>query len=139
MTSTIDLYPTFAQIAGAKIPQSVDGRSLKPLLDGMTPSAWRQAVLIEHHGPDITRGDPDFPGPFGGNPPSYNALRTGTGTYVEYSNGDTEYYNLKKDPYQLSNTAKSLTPTARGRLRTQLARLSQCTGRTSCWTAAQAP
>jgi N-acetylglucosamine-6-sulfatase len=139
ITSTIDLYPTFAQIAGAKIPQSVDGRSLKPLLDGMTPSAWRQAVLIEHHGPDITRGDPDFPGPFGGNPPSYNALRTGRGTYVEYSNGDTEYYNLKRDPYQLSNAAKSLTPTARGRLRTQLTRLSQCSGRASCWTAAQAP
>ena len=53
----------------------------------------------------MTRGDPDFPGPFGGNPPSYKALRTGTGTYVEYANGDTEYYNLRKDPYELSNAA----------------------------------
>ena len=138
ITSTIDLFPTFAQIAGAKIPPSVDGRSLKPLLDGKKPAAWRQAVLIEHHGPDVTRGDPDFPGPFGGNPPSYNALRTGTGTYVEYSNGDTEYYNLKKDPYQLSNTAKSLTSTARARLRSQLTAISACSGAPRCSSAAHA-
>jgi len=138
ITSTIDLYPTFAQLAGAKIPRSVDGRSLKPLLEGLKPATWRQAVVIEHHGPDITRGDPDFPGPFGGNPPSYNAIRTGTGTYVEYSNGDTEYYNLNKDPYQLSNTANNLTSAARGRLHTQLAAISECSGGTGCWTAAQA-
>src|SRR5829696_7205057 len=58
ITSTIDIYPTFAQLAGAKIPRSVDGRSLKPLLEGLKPATWRQAVVIEHHGPDITRGDP---------------------------------------------------------------------------------
>ena len=76
--------------AGAgQVPRSVDGRSLMPVLEGMQPTGWRQAVVIEHHGPDVTRGDPDFPGPFSGNPPSYKAMRTGAGTYVEYSNGDT--------------------------------------------------
>ena len=85
----------------------------------------------------MTRGDPDFPGPFGGNPPSYKAMRTGAGTYVEYSNGDTEYYNLRKDPYELSNTAKSLTPLARGRLHTQLTAISECSGLATCWTAAE--
>jgi N-acetylglucosamine-6-sulfatase len=137
ITSTIDLYPTFAQIANAKIPRSVDGRSLKPLLEGMKPPGWRQAVIVEHHGPDVTRGDPDFPGPFGGNPPSYNALRTGNGTYVEYSNGDTEYYNLRKDPYELSNATKALSPVSRGRLHAKLAAISECSGLTSCWTAAE--
>ena len=137
ITSPIDLYPTFAELAGAKVPKSVDGRSLKPLLDGMKPTGWRQAVIVEHHGPDVTRSDPDFPGPFGGNPPSYTALRTGTGTYVEYTNGDREYYNLRKDPYELSNTAKSLPSLTRGRLHTQLTAISKCSGLASCWTAAQ--
>ena len=137
ITSTIDLYPTFAQIANSKIPKSVDGRSLKPLLEGLTPPRWRQAVLVEHHGPDVTRGDPDFPGPFGGNPPSYQAMRTGNGTYVEYANGDTEYYNLRKDPYELSNAAKTLSPVARGKLRAKLAAISECSGLASCWTAAE--
>jgi N-acetylglucosamine-6-sulfatase len=136
LTSTIDLYPTFAQLAGARVPQTVDGRSLKPLLAGQTVTGWRKAVLVEHHGPDVTRGDPDFPGPFGGNPPSYNALRTGSGTYVEYSNGDLEYYNLRKDPYQLTNTAKGLTPLARGTLHSQLTALVSCSGVAGCWTAA---
>ena len=138
ITSTIDLYPTFAQLAGASVPGAIDGRSLKPLLAGQTVSPWRRAVLVEHHGPDVTRDDPDFPGPFGGNPPSYKALRTGTGTYVEYSNGETEYYNLRKDPYQLTNTAKSLSLPARGNLHAQLMALAECSGVVSCWTAAQA-
>ena len=116
ITSTIDLYPTFAQLANAKVPRSVDGRSLEPLLEGLQPPGWRQAVLVEHHGPDVTRGYPDFPGPFGGDPPSYDAMRTGAGTYVEYSNGDTEY-NLRKDHYELSNAAKTLSPVSSGRLR----------------------
>jgi len=138
ITSTIDLYPTFAQLAGASVPGAIDGRSLKPLLAGQTVSPWRQAVLVEHHGPDVTRDDPDFPGPFGGNPPSYKALRTGTGTYVEYSNGETEYYNLRKDPYELTNTAKSLSLPARGNLHAKLMALAECSGVVSCWTAAEA-
>jgi N-acetylglucosamine-6-sulfatase len=136
LTSTIDLFPTFVQIAGARVPQTVDGRSLKPLLLGQTPTSWRKGVLVEHHGPDISRGDPDFPGPFGGNPPSYTALRTGTGTYVEYWNGDRERYNLKKDPYELSNTANGLSPSARGTLHSQLSALAECSGVASCWRAA---
>ena len=136
LTSTIDLFPTFMQIGNARVPQGIDGRSLKPLLAGQTVSNWRKAVLVEHHGPDITRGDPDFPGPYGGNPPSYQAIRTGNGTYVEYSNGDLEYYNLRKDKFQLSNTANSLSRVARGNLHAQLSAISDCSGLASCWTAA---
>jgi hypothetical protein len=124
------------QLAGARVPQAVDGHSLKPLLGAKTPTGWRKAVLVEHHGPDITRGDPDFPGPFGGNPPSYKAIRTGTGTYVEYSNGDLEYYNLRKDPYELSNSANGLRPSARGTLHDLLGAVAECSGVARCWTAA---
>jgi arylsulfatase A-like enzyme len=136
LTTTADLYPTFAQLAGAGVPQTVDGHSLKPLVTGQTVTGWRKAVLVEHHGPDVTRGDPDYPGPFGGNPPSYTAVRTGNGTYVEYSNLELEYYNLKKDPFELNNSVSRLTSLARGNLHLQLLALSQCSGGASCWTAA---
>ena len=136
ITSTVDLFPTFVQIAGARVPQEVDGRSLKPLLAGQTAPRWRQAVLIEHHGPDVTRGDPDFPGPFAGNPPSYNALRTGKGTYVEYSNGDLEYYNLRKDPFQLTNPPGPSRRWPRARCKPSSPRCPNAAALASCWTAA---
>jgi arylsulfatase A-like enzyme len=136
LTSTIDLYPTFSQLGGAGVPSQVDGHTLTKLLDGVQVKGWRKAVLVEHHGPDVTGGDPDFPGPFAGNPDSYDALRIERATYVEYSTGELEYYNLKKDPYQLKNTALKLAPLARGTLHTQIAGLSHCAGAASCWEAA---
>jgi N-acetylglucosamine-6-sulfatase len=136
LTSTIDLYPTFAQLAGANTPSSVDGHSLVPLLAGDRVSGWRKAILVEHHGPDMTREDPDFPGPFSGNPRSYKAVRTTTSTYVEYINGEKEYYDLQKDPYELKNSAGQLAPLARGGLHARVVALSQCQGAASCWTAA---
>jgi N-acetylglucosamine-6-sulfatase len=136
LTSTIDLYPTFAHIGGASIPSAtVDGRSLLKLLTGPV-TGWRKAVLVEHHGPDVTRGDPDFPGPFSGNPDSYNALRTNGSTYVEYSNGQLEYYDLKKDRFQLDNLGNRLPSRTRGNLHSQLLLLSLCQGQVSCWAAA---
>jgi len=136
LTSTVDLYPTFAELAGANIPWYVDGHGLAPLLQGQEVKGWRKAVLVEHHGPDVTRGDPDFPGPFSGNPDSYQALRVERATYVEYVTGELEYYDLKKDPYELRNTASRLKPLTRGGLHTRLTALSSCVGGASCWAAA---
>jgi arylsulfatase A-like enzyme len=56
----IDLRPTFGDLAGVGTPADVDGHSLRPLLAGAAPAAWRSAALVEHHGPDTRRGDPDY-------------------------------------------------------------------------------
>ncbi|MGI8687629.1 MAG: sulfatase-like hydrolase/transferase [Thermomicrobiales bacterium] len=48
LVGNVDFAPTFAQWAGASVPDFVDGRSFAPLLTGATPDAWRQAFLIEH-------------------------------------------------------------------------------------------
>ena len=45
---TLDLYPTFCDIAGARIPDTLAGRSLKPLVHGQQP-AWRQYLFTEFH------------------------------------------------------------------------------------------
>ena len=136
LTSTVDLFPTFTDLGKAPTPTGVDGHTLVPLLKGQKVTGWRTAVLIEHHGPDVTAGDPDFPGPFAGNPDSYKALRTSSSTYVEYVDNELEYYNLKKDPYELYNSAKRLAPLKVGDLHAQLVVLSSCHGAVSCWTAA---
>ena len=51
LTAHIDIFPTFAEIAGAKIPDIVklDGRSLLPLLRDHH-AAWQDRVLFTHVG-----------------------------------------------------------------------------------------
>jgi len=99
VVQNIDLYPTFVRLGRASIPPSVDGLSLVPLLGSQPVPFWRDAALIEHHGPDVDPNDPDAPLPGSRNPPSYEAPRLPESTYVEYANGEVEYYDLHEDPY----------------------------------------
>jgi len=128
IAENVDLRPTFDGIAGATVSRSVDGHSLVSLLRGRTPSGWRTGALIEHHGPDHARGDPDLPLPGGGNPATYDALRTKDAVYVEYHNGQREYYSLIRDPDQLHNAYRRLSHARRTRLHDQLAALRRCRG-----------
>ena len=46
MVQNIDYAPTFLDIAGVVVPEEVQGRSLLPLLQGQSPPAWRQEILL---------------------------------------------------------------------------------------------
>jgi N-acetylglucosamine-6-sulfatase len=109
LVANIDLAPTFAQWAGAKAPDFVDGRSLVPVLNN-PDVPWRTRLLFEHR-----LGDHDF-----------NAVRTNAErVYIEYPLTDeTEYYDLTKDPYQLHGQAETPPPRLEGRLRD----LARCAG-----------
>jgi len=48
LVNTLDLFPTFCEIAGARIPNTLEGRSLKPLVHGQTPK-WRRYLFTEYH------------------------------------------------------------------------------------------
>jgi N-acetylglucosamine-6-sulfatase len=130
IAENVDLRPTFDGIAGATVSRSVDGHSLVSLLRGRTPSGWRTGALIEHHGPDHARGDPDLPLPGSGNPATYEALRTKDAVYVEYHNGQREYYSLTRDPNELHDAYRRLPHAQRTRLHDQLAALRHCRGAT---------
>ena len=115
-----------------------DGHSLLPLLHGVATPNWRDAALIEHHGGDLSGADPDFQQPTSGNPRTYEAIRTPTFLYVQYDDGETEYYDLQTDPFELHNLSADLSERTLLRLHAELARLQSCRG-AQCWTAMHVP
>jgi len=137
LVENIDLRPTFSRLGGGHVPRSVDGHSLVSLLQGRRVRSWRSGVLIEHHGPDLDVTDPDRPGRGSGNPTSYEALRIKGGLYVEYRDGEREYYDLRRDPYERVNAIGRLSRRRRGQLHRMLVRLERCHGARSCWRAAR--
>ncbi|BCJ37012.1 hypothetical protein Athai_45150 [Actinocatenispora thailandica] len=135
VVSNIDLCPTFEQLGGGVTPSSVDGHSLVPMLHGGSAAHWRTMTLVEHHGPDADRTDPDLPPRGSGNPPSYQALRTATATFVRYDDGAVEYYDRTRDPDELHNVAGRLPASTLATLKAETAALHNCHGADQCWSA----
>lgn len=135
VAQNIDLAPTFQQLAGAPIASDVEGRSLVPLLHSQPAPDWRTAALIEHHGPNSSPGDPDAQTARNGDPTTYEALRTATYTYVEYTNGQREYYDRGTDPNELHNIAGTLSAARLAALHAALLGLHDCHSGPACWTA----
>ena len=133
LTSNIDLCPTFETLAGVLVPADVDGRSLAGLWHGQHPANWRQAILVEHHGPDFSPSDPDRQTKKSGDPPTYEAVRTATALYVRNAGGQQEYYDTVDDPYELHNIAANGIPAALPRA---LRALENCHTGVTCWAAA---
>jgi N-acetylglucosamine-6-sulfatase len=133
LTSNIDLCPTFETLAGLPVPATVDGHSLAGLWHGQDPADWRQAILIEHHGPDNSPADPDRQNQQEGDPPSYGAVRTANALYVKYGNGQQEYYDTATDPYELNNIASQGIPPD---LPKALNAMENCHAAAACWAAA---
>ena len=49
LVSNLDLAETFLQVAGADIPDRMQGRSLVPVLAGATPEDWRSAFYYHYY------------------------------------------------------------------------------------------
>jgi N-acetylglucosamine-6-sulfatase len=122
IVGNIDIGPTVAELAGAQIPDFVDGRSLVPLFreGDQAKSNWRGAFLIEQeevhfHNAKLQRRiarrhvlEPFDPletqlAAAKQGVPAYSAIRTPTHIYVVYSTGERELYDLNADPYELDN------------------------------------
>ena len=95
IVANIDIAPTFADLAGAVIPDNVDGMSMVPLLEDSL-STWRNEVLLEHWPTDQGVGSMI---------PEFSSIRTLEWKYTEYVTGEVELYDLVNDPYELQNVA----------------------------------
>jgi arylsulfatase A-like enzyme len=140
LTATIlDLAKAQPCTAGGEC-RELDGRSLRPLLAGKTPSWTKGRTLLFQIGSNRTCGE--IPAERGLNT-FYDAIRTPRYKYIELNrvNRETgvcdrpeyELYDLKKDPYELrniaANPAKGQTVSAlQAGLAARLASMKQCAG-----------
>jgi len=116
-----------------------DGHSLLGLWRGRMPVDWRNVALIEHYAPRPTNRDPDYQPSASGLPNTYAAMRTRSYLFVEYSDGEIEFYDLRRDPYELHNIAGRLTYQQLAGLSFELDALKNCHEGHSCWAAMHIP
>jgi arylsulfatase A-like enzyme len=107
----IDLAPTFLELAGVPIPDSVDGRSLAPFLRGTTPDRWRTDFLVEHFSAGVS-----------------NSVRTPGHLYTDVESGERELYDMGRDPYQLNSLHRTADPALMAQLSARAATLARCRG-----------
>jgi len=139
IAENVDMRSTFDALAGTVPGQQVEGRSLLELMDGQVSGPWRQSALVEHLGPDLDPSDPDYQSAPGGNPTTYAAVRQASSLYVQYDNGEREYYDLTNDPNELDNVYATLDDTRRRQLAALAARLTGCTTEVACFDAPGSP
>lgn len=89
----IDIAPTLLELAGAPIPQSIQGRSFLPLLRDNKIS-WRSSFLTEYF------QEKQYP-----RTPTWQAVRTENWKYIKYTDlrDMDEMYDLNADPYEMKN------------------------------------
>ena len=126
LVGNIDLAPTFAELAQAKTPSFVDGRSIVSLWqqNNRKHNSWRRIYLLHHRQERQHR----FILP---SIPSYRGLRTTNCTYVRYNKKEQELYNLQEDPWQLQNLANLVPARLIKTYEKRLKSLSKCRGK-SC-------
>ncbi len=91
LVSLLDLFPTFAEMAGADMPDSLPGRSLLPAVTGAA-QLEEQPVYCEYHGEGVLA--PCF------------AVRSGDFKYVYVHGHEERLYNVVSDPNEFTNLIK---------------------------------
>lgn len=109
----LDLAPTFAELAGVSLPDTVDGRSLVPFLRGTPPdpARWRTDFLIEHFSAGVSVG-----------------LRNADVLYTDLESGEHELYDMKADPYQIQSLHRKADPAVLAAHFARAAALLRCRG-----------
>ena len=86
--SNIDFGPTLLDFAGVTTPKEMQGRSLRPLLQGKTPAAWRTGVFYAYYARS----------------PLHWGIRTERYKLVHFPETEKiEFYDLSNDKYEMTN------------------------------------
>ena len=90
LAQNIDFAPTFLDAAGVSVPADMQGTSLKPLLNGKTPSAWRKSIYYHYY----ERGEHHVP--------AHEGIRTDRYKLIHfYDTDEWELFDLEKDPQEM--------------------------------------
>jgi arylsulfatase A-like enzyme len=93
MVSNLDLAPTFLDIAGADVPPEMQGRSLKPILEGTLPPDWRTSFYYHYY---------EYPGWH--DVARHYGVRTERHKLIYfYTLDEWELYDLETDPDELTS------------------------------------
>ncbi len=119
LVSNIDFASTFLDYANSEIPEDIQGKSLRPIVEGANSKSWRQSMYYRYwmHGAHF-----NIPGHYGIRTKNYKLIyfySKGLGySYDEYyPSGDWNYegnmikdgepywemYDLRNDPNELNN------------------------------------
>jgi N-acetylglucosamine-6-sulfatase len=150
---SIDLYPTFLDLAGVDVPEGVDGMSLKNLVTGQKEPNWREDFLVEYYGEGLPRVGCIVVDKHWGEQyhrdchnNTFLVLRTLSSSedssYSLYFENDAfpcpidnhnfeEYYDLKQDNWQLKNEYDKLDPSIKAKKVARIKELYNCSGK-SC-------
>jgi len=91
--SNTDLAPTFLDLAGLPVPDSMQGRSIAPLLRGDSPPDWRSSFYYRYY------HDPGHH-----NTVAHRGVRTATHKLIHYWKQDAyELFDLTADPTEQHN------------------------------------
>jgi len=89
----LDFAPTFLEAAGLAVPESMQGKSLVPILRGETPRDWRSAIYYRYY------HDPGHH-----NTRAHYGVRTASHKLIYFWKKDQwELYDLRSDPSELRN------------------------------------
>jgi N-acetylglucosamine-6-sulfatase len=112
----VDIAPTFLDFGSVPAVPTIQGRSLRPLLEGRN-TEWRQSFLVQYLSDKVMARIRNM---------GFDAARTSRWKYIHYTelSGMDELYDLEHDPYELHNViARNGARSALAEMQRELARL----------------
>ena len=104
-TESVDVMPTILDWLGGEIPRASDGASLIPLVRGVTPAGWRDALHYEYDFRDVHYSRPETALGLSLDESSLCVIQDEDYKYVHFAALPPLFFDLRDDPHQFRNLA----------------------------------